>query len=208
MIDDTYDEEGIRLKATDEWIHRHEFTRPRDKELVRIIERRIEEESHLESLYTLRLFLARELRLKHRHSESRAVYMRLHDDFPDRPQPLISLASQKLCEEDDPEVALGVIDRAIDVAFRSGDFRRYALGEKARIALALKRYDLVEEVMRLILPLKTAPGHFDCGIERDFLDRLPPGVIDETVRNQYVKLRREYEAKPLPPRRPSSSWSS
>ncbi len=111
-----------------------------------------------------------------------------------RPGILISLAESFLYAAEQPEMALPVIDRAIEVAFRSGNFRRNALGVTARIALALKRYDLVEEAMRLILPLKTARGHCDCGMEDDILERLPPGTIDEEVRREYSDLCRRFEA--------------
>jgi hypothetical protein len=192
MTGETNDADGYH--ATLDWIHEHGLARRRHKNLVPKIKRRIGQERDPDNLYALKLFLASELRLQDRHSESETVYTLLHDDFPDRPLPLISLASQKLYAEDDPEAALRIIDQAIEVAFRSGDFRRDALGVKGRIALALERYDLVEEVMRQIIPLRTGRGHCDCGMERDILDRLPPGTIDEEVRRQYSDLCRRFEA--------------
>jgi hypothetical protein len=169
------------------------------------VEERLCGENDPDKRYELRSYLAGFLAWAGRMGDAEALYLALHEERPDPPRNLISLAENFLYAAEQPRKALPVIDRAIEVAFRTGNFRRNALGVKARIGLALKRYDLVEEVMRRILPLKTARDHFDCGIERDFLDRLPPGAIDETVRSQYAQLRREYEAKPLPLRRPRST---
>jgi hypothetical protein len=171
-------------------------------EQVAVFKERLSDETDPDRRFELRLWLAGLLGYTDEIEKAKVLYLALHAERPDRPQILISLAEMLLWPAEQPEMALSVIDQAIEVAFRTGDFRRNALGVKARIALALRRYDMVEEVMRRILPLKTARGHFDCGIERDFLDRLPPGAIDESVRSQYAQRRREYEALPLPPRRP------
>ena len=74
-----------------------------------------------------------------------------------------------------------VIDRALEVARRTGTLRRYTLGNKARIALDLKRYDIVEDVLKEIMELKIDPELPDIGRERDFFDRLPPNSIDPDV---------------------------
>ena len=171
-------------------------------EQVAVFKERLSDETDPDRRFELRLWLAGLLGYTDEIEKAKVLYLALHAERPDRPQILISLAEMLLWPAEQPEMALSVIDQAIEVAFRTGDFRRNALGVKAKIALALRRYDMVEEVMRRILPLKTARGHFDCGIERDFLDRLPPGAIDESVRSQYAQRRREYEALPLPPRRP------
>jgi tetratricopeptide (TPR) repeat protein len=157
------------------------------------VEERLRDEADPDKRYVLRSLLAGALAYAGRIDEAKALYLALHAERPDKPRSLISLAEKLLYAAEQPEMALPVIDQAIEVAFRTGDFRRNALGVKARIALALERYDLVEEVMRRILPLKTARAHVDCGIERDFLDRLPPGAIDEEVRRQYAELRRGYD---------------
>ena len=80
---------------------------------------------------------------------------------------------------------MSFIDRAIPVAYRSGVFRRHALATKARIALKLKRYDIVEGILKDILQLTFTRKNVDIGRERDILDRLPPGSIDPEVARQY-----------------------
>jgi tetratricopeptide (TPR) repeat protein len=186
-------ESKTSLMEVHDWIRGLERQRSPGINFVPVIEEKIETESNVGRLQVLRFFLASELALHGRLLDAEAVYTRMHEDFPDDPLPLISLASQKLYDQDGLEKALPFVDKAVEVAYRSGNFRRNALGVKARIALALERYDLVEDILRQILSLRTEPGHVDCGVERDFLDRLPVGVIDEEVRRQYAELRRQYE---------------
>ena len=166
---------------------------PLDEEAA-AIEERLRDETDPDKRYELRFWPAGALPNAGRMAEAEVLYLALHAERPDKPRNLISLAEKFLYAAEQPEMALPVIDQAIDVAFRSGDFRRNALGVKGRIAFALKRYDLVEEVMRRIIPLRTARGHCDCGMERDILDRLPPSTIDEEVRREYAELCRRFEA--------------
>jgi hypothetical protein len=63
----------------------------------------------------------------------------LFDQSPDEPMPLMCLAEQKLYYEEDPAAAMPVIDRAIEAADRSGNFRGAVLGVKARLALAQEK---------------------------------------------------------------------
>jgi hypothetical protein len=195
MADKTDMDKKIALMEIHDWIRDLKRQRLPGKNFVPAIERKIKTESNIHKLRELRFLLASELALHGRSADSDAVYATMHEESPDDPLPLISFASQKLYSHDKPELALPIIDKAIEAAYRSGNFRRNALGMKARIALALERYDIVEDVLRQILPLKTARGHVDCGVERDFLDRLPAGTIDEDIRRQYAELRRQYEER-------------
>jgi len=113
------------------------------------------------------------------------IERRLADRNPDDPLPLNAMASNKCSLQDQPEEAMVLINRALEVAQRTGEFRRYTLGNKARVALALERYDIVEAVLREIMQLKIDPEVPDIGRERDFFDRLPLGSIDPGVARQY-----------------------
>jgi hypothetical protein len=62
------------------------------------------------------------------------------------------------------------VDKAIERARASGNFRRNALGVKARIAEKLRRYDLIAAVLREIMTIKFAESRVDVGLERDFVD--------------------------------------
>jgi len=80
---------------------------------------------------------------------------------------------------------LRIIGRAIAAADGSGKFRRRALGVKARIALMLRDYQVVEAMLMRIMQLKFTPEDIDTGIMCDFVDRLPPGTIDPEVACRY-----------------------
>ena len=114
-----------------------------------------------------------------------AIDLQLADRHPDSPSPLNSVATNKLYFLNQPQDAMEVIDRALEVARRTGTLRRYTLGNKARIALDLKRYDIVEDVLKEIMELKIDPELPDIGRERDFFDRLPPDSINPDIARQY-----------------------
>jgi tetratricopeptide (TPR) repeat protein len=78
------------------------------------------------------------------HTAAEAIERLLADKHPDDPGPLNSLAFNKCSLQHQPEEAMPIINRALEIAHRTGELRRYTLGQKARIALDLKRYDIVE----------------------------------------------------------------
>jgi len=156
-----------------------------ESDIVPVIEERIRRETHPMKLSTLRFCLAQEHRLRGNYELSEAVYLKMFEEDPDDPMPLIILAEHKLLGEDHPDEAVRIIDRAIEAALRSGTYRRHALGVKARIALRLVNYRVLESVLRQIMELNFTRGNVDVGCERDFLDRLPPGSIDPVVAREY-----------------------
>lgn len=152
------------------------------------LEKKIILETDLEGLMTLRELLANEYAGHGRHDEAEALYRMLSDQRPDNPMPLIALAEAKLFFQDRPDEAMPIIDKAVDLAIKSGNFRRHALGTKARIALRMKSYGMLEDVLKQLMDLRFVRGNIDCGIERDFFDRLPPGAIDAKVASDYDKF--------------------
>jgi len=126
------------------------------------------------------------------------IKLQLANRHPDNPLPLNTVAFNKLHFRDQPEEALEMINRALEVAHRTGELRRYTLGNKARIALGLKRYDIVEDVLKEIMQLKIDPNVPDIGRERDFFDRLPPDSIDLDVARQYNEYCLAVGLKPRP----------
>jgi len=128
-----------------------------------------------------------------------AINLELAKRHPDDPLPLNSVATNKLSFLNQPEEAMDVINRALEVAHRTGEFRRYTLGNKARIALGLKRYDIVEGVLKEIMELKIDPELPDIGRERDFFDRLPPDSIDPDTARQYNEYCLAVGLRPRPP---------
>src|SRR5262245_44279239 len=154
-------------------------------DIIPAIEDKIRRETHLMKLSTLRFCLAHEHWLRGNYELSEAVYLKMFEEDPDDPMPLIILAEHKLFGEDHPDEAMRIIDRAIEAAFRSGTYRRHALGVKARIALRLADHQVLENLLRQIMELKFTRGNADIRRERDFLDRLPPGSINPEVARQY-----------------------
>src|SRR5262245_48996181 len=155
----------------------------RGSKITPMIEKRMEGESNRMVFEELRSLLAMEHSREGNYAAAESIRLQEFEEDPDDPMPLISLAGQKLYGEEQPELAMSFIDRAIAVAYRSGIFRRHALATKARIALELKQYDVVESVLKDILQLTFNRKNFDIG--RDILDRLPPGSIDPEVARQY-----------------------
>ena len=157
----------------------------RDVDIIPALEERIRRETDAARLHHLRFQLASEHQVRGDYAAADAVHLADIDANPDEPMPLISLAGQKLYQEEKPEVALPIIDRAIEVAMRTGMFRRHALATKARIALALNDHAAVEDVLRRIMALTFTRGNADIAVERDFFDRLPSGSIDPQVARAY-----------------------
>jgi hypothetical protein len=191
--------EAIRRRDPAAEIHRwhQEWQQSQpDTDIIPALEDRIRRETHPLRLHGLRYFLADAHRDRGNYAASEAVFLADFEADPAEPMPLIFLAGQKLYYEEQPEAAMPVIDRAVEVALRSGTFRRHALGVKARIALALDRHDVVEDVLRQIMALAFTRGNADIGAERDFLDRLPPGSIDPGVARAYDEYCRERGALP------------
>jgi hypothetical protein len=82
--------------------------------------------------------------------------------------------------------ALQAIETAIAKARLTGAFLRYCLNDRARIAVSMSRWDLVEETLREILSSTPRPAEVtDIRLEDDFLARVPEGAIDSEVLSRY-----------------------
>jgi hypothetical protein len=195
VLGEEHEAQGNRAQAQEIWRrdpgyeigcwHRDLVMSNRGRPITPMIEKRMKEETDTFRLRELRSLLASEYAAEGNYTTAEAIRLQEFQEDPDDPMPLISLAGQKLYHEDRPELAMPIIDRAIPVAFRSGIFRRHALATKARIALELKQYDIVEGLLKDILQLTFNRKNVDIGRERDILDRLPPGSIDPEVARQY-----------------------
>ncbi len=153
--------------------------------------KKIEGESDPKRLAALKYILANEYHWQHRWADAEAILLEIHRAAPDEPLPLLSLAGSKLYYERRPEAAMPYIDQAIEVACRTGVFRQLALGTKARVALELGAYRVVEDILQQLMELKFSRESVDCGIERDFFERLPAGTIDANVARRYDDFSRE-----------------
>jgi tetratricopeptide (TPR) repeat protein len=160
-------------------------------EAIHVLQERIDSEPDAGKRRALKFILAHEYLQEDDYAACEAIYLQLFETKPDDPVPLIKLAEQKFCFEKQPEAAMRIIERAIGAAYDSGNLRRNALGVKARIALAMDDFKVVEGVLTQIMQLGFEYGNTDVGFRRDFLDRLPPGSIDPEVARQYDEHCRE-----------------
>jgi tetratricopeptide (TPR) repeat protein len=154
-------------------------------DVIHAVEERIDSEPDAAKRRELKFILAQEYGHAQDYAASEAIYLALVEAEPDDPTPLIKLAEQKFYFERQLEAAMRIIDRAIAVACGSGKLRRNALSVKARIALAMREFQVVEGVLKRIMQLGLEYGYTDTGGMRDFFDRLPPGSIDPEVARQY-----------------------
>jgi hypothetical protein len=162
-------------------------------DVIHAIEERIDSEPDAAKRRELKFILAREFNQEEDYAACEVIYLGLFETKPEDPIPLIKLAEQKLYFEKQREAAMRIIDRAIEAAYDSGNCRRNALGVKARIALAMEDFKIVEGVLIRIMQLGFEYGNVDVGFWRDFFDRLPPGSIDPEVARQYDEHWREGE---------------
>jgi hypothetical protein len=188
------DEKRQRISSIERWLKQLRGAHGRrgggDPSIVNAIEARLKVELDPAVRRQLNLELASEYKALRKYDDAERIYLKLFQQSPEEPMPLILLAGQKLHDEDDPVTAMKVIDHALASAFHSGNFRRLALGVKARIALSEGRFRIVEDVIRQLLHIRNERRGADVGIERDFFDRLPRGAIDKTLALRYAHYAR------------------
>lgn len=177
-------------RMTDKFVGLHQWydqlkRNQSDRELIERIKSRMNTESDVETARSLAFILASEFRRQERYGDAENTLLDLSEQDPAEPYPLIELAGQKLYYEGKSAEGLAIIDRALERARRSGNFRRNALGVKARIAEKMRRYELIADVLREIMEIKPGESRIDVGVERDFVDRLPSGAIDDELLQRY-----------------------
>jgi hypothetical protein len=153
--------------------------------VIPVLDDKIRCETHPLKTSALLYFLAHEHWSRGDNAAAETAHLQSFDRNPTDPMPLIMLANQKLDTEDRPHEAVHIIDKAVDVALQSGLYRRLALGVKARIGLRRNDYRAVEDAIKEIMDLTFTRGNVDTGVERDFLDQLPPEAIDPEVARRY-----------------------
>jgi hypothetical protein len=138
-------------------------------------------------------FLANELAWLLREAERDREALQVLDEmlrrYPDEVRPAITKANIYLNSLEDSEEALKWIDVALERAYRTGLWRREALGDKARVLLKLGRGEELSDVLEEIMSLRIEKDVPDIGRERDFVDRAPPGLIRKNVLDRYNEFR-------------------
>lgn len=123
-----------------------------------------------------------------RYDEALQLIDSMIAEKPDDVRYPISKATLYLYSLDNPEEALKWIDLALERAFRTKFFLREALGTKARILLKLRRGEELGQVLEQIMSLDTYRDIPDIGLERDFVDRAPPGLISNEIVARYNRF--------------------
>lgn len=171
----------------DEWIEGLRSRAPLDSVIRIVAERAAATDGRDHRL------LANELTWLLREAERDGEALQILDDmlqrYPDDVRPAISKANIYLHSFEEPEEALKWIDVALERAYRTGLWRREALGDKARILLKLGRGDELSDVLEEIMSLQIGKDVPDIGRERDFVDRAPPGLIRKNVLDRYNEFR-------------------
>lgn len=91
--------------------------------------------------------------------------------------------------------ALSAINVAVARAREQGSHLRYCLNERARIAVAMKNWDIVEQTLNEILAIPAGRGVPDIALEDDFLQRVPERTIDCDLLRRYRSACAAQEAR-------------
>lgn len=169
------------------WVHLVERSVPVEI-LIDVVSARLTTAAN-EDYYRLARMLESFLSTAGRDREALELLDELIERYPDDVRTPISRSVRLLYLSEDPEAALQSIDVAVGRAYRTGLFRREALGYKARILLKLGRRQELSGILEEIMSLKITKGIPDIGRERDFIDRAPPGMIPSDVLARYNEFR-------------------
>jgi hypothetical protein len=195
MADEENEQRGKQKRAAVEvtgalekqWLSQLRQGRPVD-DIVDEIRRRFRKARSDERWWLAGIYISFLIRAR-REPETLQVVDAMIDELPDDVRFPIQKAFLHHYMLDDPENALPSIDLALERAYRSGLFRREALGAKARILLTLRRGKELSDVLEEIMAMQMIKGVADIGRERDFVDRAPPGLISEDVLRRYNEFR-------------------
>lgn len=153
-------------------------------EIILAVKERMARADELDS-YQLALILKGVLIEDGREGEAEQIIDQMMERYPEDVRFAIEKASLHLYFLDNPRKALECINEALTRAYRTGFFRREALGVKARILLKLGAGDELCRVLEDILSLKMMDECPDVGRERDFIDRAPAGLIPKDLLARY-----------------------
>jgi len=137
-----------------------------------------------------------------RDDEALAVIHERIDFAPDDPMNWCGLAGWHFyghgfydANEETLKAALAAIETAVAKARVHGEWHCHCLNDRCRIAVAMKRYDLLEETLREILAMPARPDVPDTQLEDDFLRRVPEGAIDRDLLARYRAALAAQEAR-------------
>jgi len=154
-------------------------------DVVEKIEMRLSQAENSIERKTLQEYLCRSLQEADRYDDALAVMMKLHEAFPTDPLTSLRVAEHYLYGTDSPSKALDWIAKAEQAARQSGNFLRHVLATKARLALRLDNYTMLDDCLRKIASLRLAHDARDIRRERDFFDRADKSRLSLTAIQEY-----------------------
>jgi hypothetical protein len=182
MVDELQENEFSEYYSTCDWcmeiVQKHE----RSTSILMILER-LEGESKPWAVLALKEELSRQYVMSKEYDVARDILEEITQLRPKSEMAFSNLASHYFYVSDQPEKALKVILTAEKLSLQSGNFRRHVLAQKARIALALDDYVLLNDTLNLIAELVVHKGQRDVRKERDFFDQADIKLLPyETVK--------------------------
>lgn len=113
---------------------------------------------------------------------------------PRDPRMRLLMVSHYFYNSEEFDKALNASNEALSEARKSGMFIREVHGVRARIALKTNDNKLLRQSVQEIIDLGLMPNAIDVGMERDFVDRAPSGVISDETKQQFESLYQDYWA--------------
>jgi hypothetical protein len=154
------------------------------KKFVEIIEKKISESNNPSKKLAYLEFSANQLTIVGRPNEALDLLRTIAKMNPSSVISQLSIVSHLLFVLDQPEKALEELLPAESLSNETGHFRRHVQAEKARIALALNDYDMLNAAINRISQIVVVPDKRDVGKERDFFDRADKNRLKpETISN-------------------------
>lgn len=154
------------------------------KELVEVIEQKIVEARNPSQKLAYLEFNANQLTIGGRPNEALDVLRTIAKMNSDSVISQLSIVSHLLFILEQPEKALEELLLAEKLSNETGHFKRHVQAEKARIALALNDYDMLNTAINYISQIVVMPDKRDVGKERDFFDRADKSRLQsETISN-------------------------
>jgi tetratricopeptide (TPR) repeat protein len=171
----------------EQWYHQL-LLENRNKSYIDTIRIRLMLEELDPERYAIEILLFREFRRTGMYSEAKEVIDGIIERHSHEIFPRVWLAELYLSFLDNPVKALKIIESAVVLAGEQGVLQRYVWGVRARIAVKLNRYDLLEECLSRLLDLSRTANEKDVGLEVDFFTHADHTRLSKSIVEQFKKL--------------------
>lgn len=147
-----------------------------------------------EKEFRLYLFnnLAREYDYLGNYGKAEKIHKHILEINPDHPLDWMEFAMHFHYWAKDLKRALQTANKAVAKAHAFGDLLTKTHAERIRIAVALERYDVVEESLRTLAKYDPPSGSHDreLGFEKDIINKIPQDAVDKNLLESYRRKAR------------------